>query len=336
MTLPHAFAPDDQQLVRYVLGLLPDEEAERLDEASIADDELALRLRVVEDDLVDSYVRGRLPAETRERFESYYLASPRRAEQVSFAAKLVRAIDRAATQADAETGGEAVPVTAGPQNVAGSAQVVAWPTRSRLRFVLSPGLAAAAAVLLILCGALAFQAMRLGQGLSVARSENVALDRRTRELERQLADQRAANDTATTELARARAVRTAPSPPAAPDANAGTTLIAALLLLPQTRAIGPIPTLTIPAGADRVMFELRLDANDFSQYRLGLQDPATNRVVWRSGWIAPASAGDQASLTVAVPATLLKPQHYSFELAGRGGSAGAEVVGSYAFQIVPR
>ena len=56
------------------------EDAERLDEASIVDDEIAARLRMVEHDLVDAYVRGRLTGDTLARFESHYLASPRRRE----------------------------------------------------------------------------------------------------------------------------------------------------------------------------------------------------------------------------------------------------------------
>jgi len=62
---------DDQQLVRYLLGLLPPHEADRFDEASVVDDEVAARLRGVEDDLVDAYVRGTLAIDLRERFESH-------------------------------------------------------------------------------------------------------------------------------------------------------------------------------------------------------------------------------------------------------------------------
>ena len=78
-----------------MLGLLPDEATERLDEASIADDEVAARLRSVETDLIDSYVRGQLAGATLERFESYYLSSPRRRENVRLAlASSARSIDR--------------------------------------------------------------------------------------------------------------------------------------------------------------------------------------------------------------------------------------------------
>ena len=48
----------DEHLIRYLLGELPDAEAERLDERSITDDAFAQRLRLLEDDLVDRYARG--------------------------------------------------------------------------------------------------------------------------------------------------------------------------------------------------------------------------------------------------------------------------------------
>ena len=57
---------DDERLVRYLVGALDDDEIERYDELSIADGEFAVRLQSVEDDLVDSYVRGELSGDTLE------------------------------------------------------------------------------------------------------------------------------------------------------------------------------------------------------------------------------------------------------------------------------
>src|SRR5215510_8018615 len=94
-------APDDEQLERYLLGLLSDEDTERLDELSIADDELAWRLKVVEDDLIDAYVTGTLEGPRLARFESFYLSSPRRRKKVTFAGNLLRAVDRAAAPGEA-------------------------------------------------------------------------------------------------------------------------------------------------------------------------------------------------------------------------------------------
>ena len=120
-----------------------------------------------------------------------------------------------------------------------------------------------------------------------------------------------------------------PVAPAAPDVKA-----IALVLLPQTRSAGAVPILELPAApADRVRFELRLEAGEFDRYRVGLRDPTSNEVVWRSDWIGANASPDGASVHVAVPRLLLKAQHYTLDLAGRTGTDAAHVVGSYAFEV---
>ena len=94
--------------------------------------------------------------------------------------------------------------------------------------------------------------------------------------------------------------------------------------------------LALPADADRVAFELRLEPNDASRYEVALKDPATGRVVWRSEWLAKTSSGDEASLVVVIPARALKPQHYVFHLNVRSSGGQTDVVGSYSFQVLPR
>jgi len=284
---------DDEELVRYVLGLLPDEARERLDEASIADDEVATRLRSAETDLVDCYVRGQLSGATLERFESYYLSSPRRREAVRLAASFLSAVDRSVTRAE--------PVT--------------WTDRSArpARFA---RIAAAAALVMAVGSVFLFQAVRPRNELTRATSGNGAVERRASE---------AASASLTPASASPAGKRAAP-----PER------IAAVVLLPPTRTVAPIPTLAIPFGAVRVRFDLQLEANDFPTYRVGLKDPATGEILWRSDWIVPRASADQVSIPVLVPASLLGPHHYSLDLAGRGAGGRAEVIGSYAVRIVQR
>lgn len=305
MSLPNKPGQADE-LVQYVLGVLPPEETERLDEASIVDDDIAARLRRVEDDLVDSYVRGQLSGDTLAQFESHYLSSRHRRERVEFARKFLRAVDKV----DKETG----PVAADVQPKPGASKLVAT-------------LAVAATLSLVAGGALLLQTVRLGRGLREAQSDRVTVDQRARDLEREVNDLRAANTAAAKELARARES-------AATVVREAATV--ALVLLPQTRSIGPVPTLTMPAGTDQLGFELRLESNDFPSYQVGLRDPAVNTVIWRSGWIAAKSSAGQSSVRVGVPARALKPQHYSLDLSGRRPAGASEVVGSYAFEIVPQ
>jgi hypothetical protein len=295
---------DDQLLVRYLLGLLPPHEADRFDEASVVDDEVAARLRSVEDDLVDAYARGTLAIDLRERFESHYLASPRRRERVAFAAALTRAVDEA-------------PRPAAPAS---------W--RSRWMPALLPALAVAAALLVVASAGLLVESVRLGRSRLVAESDRAVLDQRAHDLERQNADLRAANADIAQQLERA---RTRPAA-AAPDGKA-----IALVLVPQTRSLGAVPVLDLPeAEADRVGFELRLEASEFDRYRIGLRDPASNEVVWRSDWVGAKASVEGAAVRVAVPRSLLKSQHYTLDLTGRTGSDAAHVVGSYAFEVTGR
>jgi len=330
----HGPEDDRDQLVRYLLGLLPSDRAERLDEAAITDDDIAARLRVVENDLVDAYVRGDLTGETLERFESHYLLSPRRRRMVTFARGFVRAVDGAApasaSEPESQVASSTRPADADPHVAAAPRE------RSAGRGRFSPMLLALAAVLVAACGVLIVQAARLRTGLEAARSQTAALEQRTRSLEQQLADQKASKDAAVKELERARTASAAPVGAAKTAASGVEMLPAALVLLPQTRAIGPIPTLTLPAHTERVPIELRLESNDFVQYEGGLKDPATSQVIWRSGWLFATWAPSRRLVRLAVPANLLKPQHYSLDLSGRDASGHVEVVGSYAFQVAPQ
>ena len=83
-TPPHIDA-DDELLVRYLLGELPDDERERLQDAYFTDDVLFARLLVAEDDLIDAYVRGTLTEAQRRRFEQRFGPSPAQARRLKFA-----------------------------------------------------------------------------------------------------------------------------------------------------------------------------------------------------------------------------------------------------------
>src|SRR5215831_8486181 len=130
---------DDQLLARYLLGALPAEETERLDELSIVDEEVAARLSAIEYDLVDAYVRGETRGEDLARFESFYLSSAKRREKVGFARALL----------ERETGTAAAPATGLPTVVTPESKL---PPRRRSLFsrpVVQWGFAGAAAILLL-------------------------------------------------------------------------------------------------------------------------------------------------------------------------------------------
>ena len=300
--------PDDQHLVRYLLGLLPDEEAEWLDEAGIVDDDLALRLRVAETDLVDAYVRGTLTGETLARFETFYLSSPLRRKKVRFAERFLGAIDRAA---------------------APRATVVA-PRRTRFRWPV-----AASLFLLAACGALLFEDVRLREGLNQARHTSAASDRRSEALARELEQARAAVGETRQALGSARTALTARGSSAGGRAVASgpTPPQLALVLMPQTRASGPLPTVAVSSALTQVDVDLRLESNDFSRYRVDLKDPGSGRTVWGSGDVPARSVRDASFVSIAIPAAVLASQHYLLEVAGLDAAGRVETLASYTFQI---
>ena len=146
--------PSDGVLVRYLLGLLPDEEAERLDELAVGDDAVARRLEAVENDLVDDFVRGALDGDVRAQFEAHFLSTARGREKVRFARALVRS---AAAAPERRT-----------------------PARAHL---VSRGLLAAAAVVLVVAGSVFVARQTRDPGgpapTDVARQPDVALPPQT-------------------------------------------------------------------------------------------------------------------------------------------------------------
>jgi hypothetical protein len=78
----------DSTLTRYLIGDLPQEEIDALDERSIVDAEFAERLRAAEHDLADAYHRGELSADERVKWERGPGASIQGHEQLRLARAL--------------------------------------------------------------------------------------------------------------------------------------------------------------------------------------------------------------------------------------------------------
>jgi hypothetical protein len=84
----------DDPMIRYLLGEIPDEERDRFEELYFQDNALHERLQALEEELVDSYVRGKLEGDRRRRFEQRYLATAEGRERVAFAQTLTEYISK--------------------------------------------------------------------------------------------------------------------------------------------------------------------------------------------------------------------------------------------------
>jgi hypothetical protein len=311
---------DEQFLVRYLLGELSEQEAERLDELSIADDEFAWRLRAAEDDLVDAYVRGELSGETLERFRTVYLVSPQRRQKVGFAGALL-----AYGQRNVAPASDARPETAASRLIPAAKRSTQGHERGRSATGVFAQWALAAAAAVAIAGAayLFVENRRLRDEVSQTQALRSEVEQSARGLRTELEQERSTNAAIRDELTRLReSLQSLRVPPLRP-----------LVLLPLRRGGSQTATVTLPSGAQQVPFRLRLESDDFPRYEAALRDPATGQAVWRSGRLAARADGPDRYVELQVPAALLKQQNYTLELAGRPPTGGAELVSSYAFRI---
>jgi HAMP domain-containing protein len=320
----------DQEMIEYLLGSLPEAEAERFGELSITDDEFVDALKVAENDLVDAYVQGELSGETVKQFELHYLATPLRREKVDFA-QAFQVLAR--KKADLSTAVEAQKASE-PRS---KRKRAGWLSMLNILAVPRPalqwGLATVAIVLLVAGGLLLFKNVRLQRQISQTEARRSELQRREQQLQRQLEDQRTTSAQTEQELARVREER-AKLEAELRSAKPQTGAIASFILTPQLRGAGQIKTITIPAGTEHVTMQLQLDPNEYSNYSVALLDQLSHQILWRSGRIRARGAADSKSLSVSFPANLLRAQTYSLRVSGVSSTGDSEFMSDYPFKVV--
>jgi anti-sigma factor RsiW len=194
----------------YLLGQLPENETEQLDELTITDEEYAERVRAVEHDLVDAFARGELEGLVLEQFRAHYLTTPRRLEATRFA--------RALQSYEAPlTGSRSTQANRGPTAATSAEKTPRW--RHWLPLAAAVVLAVASAWLAL---------------------ENRALRDRAMSAELQRDQQLRAAETPSATEPPAPSTGVAPSLPA----------VATLLLTPQLRSGRQLPTVTLTGGGN--------------------------------------------------------------------------------------
>ncbi|HEV2801846.1 MAG TPA: hypothetical protein VGW12_15325 [Pyrinomonadaceae bacterium] len=86
----------ENRILAYLLEELPEEEAERFEEECFAAENWPDEINLIEEDLIDDYLRDELTPERRRRFEHNYLTTAARRERVRMAAALLDHVDRVA------------------------------------------------------------------------------------------------------------------------------------------------------------------------------------------------------------------------------------------------
>lgn len=342
-------ALNNETIVRYLLGSLPEAETERLDELSITDDDFAVALNATEKDLLDAYVQGELNEPALEQFRSYYLASPLRRGSLEFAQAFSALAERqVASSSTAHE--ELFAERSASQKRSGGWFGKGLFTTPRLAW--QWGFAVAALAFLVAGIWLLSENMRLHQQISQPQVRPEGRGTRELELQNELERQRQAVAKTEQELASVRAERVRlqaelkqqeRESQAATDqrnssnqerSSARGVSIASFILTPQMRGVQQIPTISIPADTDRVSMQLELEPNDYSTYRVALIDQAGNQTFWRSRQLKAKATPNGKALSVAFPSSLLSPRVYALRVSGVGADARSEVVGDYPVKVV--
>jgi anti-sigma factor RsiW len=326
-----ADALNEDLIVRYLLGDLPEERLTEIEDRAFRDPEYLQEILAVESDLIDGYVRNELSDSERRLFQSRFLVSAERRQKVEFARNLTRVLPETTV---AEREGRPA-IDRGRIGLWGSITALLSGLRPMERFAL-----AAAAVLIVIGGSwLATETVRLRT--RVGRLQAQQQDQQA--LENQLAEERARNESLSSrleseqqqrerreevirELEREREglAETRPTQPT----------VLSLALLPGIPRSGSVhPKLVLPQSARLVRLQIGIEPGDeHKTYRVELHTQA-GQPVWSQDNLSSRSG---RSIVVNLPARLLSTGKYELTLKGITDGGQTEDVGYYYFDVMKK
>ncbi len=314
-------------MVRYLLGQLPEDEQNRLEDRFFTDDDYFEELRVVEDELIDAYAQGKLSRRDRELFETRFLASPAQRRRVELAKTLMRSVSLASATEQPES-------FVRPQTASWRYSLTAF-----LRGLSPAGRFALATVALLIAlgGAwLMVETLRLRNQLERISAEQIAMRQREQAAQQQLAEQRARNDQLAEQLEREQNQRALLEQALVEQRHSLPTIISFALTAGLLRDPGSSNRLVIPPGTDLLRLRLDLeDGRERAHYRAVIRTVEGNRV-WSQQGLRLRSTNSGKAIVLRLPATLFAPGDYILTLSGVKAAGEAEDINDYYFRIVRR
>ena len=302
----------DELLIQYLLGELSEEEQEGVEQRFISDPEFYKQLLTVEDDLIDAYTEGELSQSRRTSFENHFLRSPDRHARVGFAKAFMVYVSR---KADATR-----PITESARRrpLFGFLRFESWPVPLRV----------AAVVLVILAGAwLATESLRLRNRVQQGELQRAALERKQRELEQQMDEERRHSQELSAQLERERNERDQQTPGQTVPDQVRSGIVSFLLTPGLVRGTGEAQKRIIPPGAGQVSLQLNFKEGDYESYVVVIST-VVGREVWRKAGLKPQSRNGGKFVVVQVPAGVFATDDYIVTLSGTGST---EKVAQYFF-----
>jgi len=308
-------AMSDETLRLYLLCRLEEDERLALDERLLVDNQLAERIVLVESELTDDFVAGRLNAVEREAFAKRFLVTEERKRQLHFTSALQ---DYSRSRA------------AAPVSVITQPPGPAWRERIAGLFSLNRpawAFAGSLAVLLLLIGLVWFAKQRREtQGL-IARHEPIPTS----------APQVSPQVVTTPAISSVPQPTPAPKIPVVPTPAepAVRPAIASIVLLPGAiRGGGDLPRIALPDGErDIVRLSLVLETPAEGTYQAELLTAGGQTVTARSKLNAETGKSE-TRVVLNIPARLLHNGDYQIKLSRQRSDGQLEIVGRYYFRAL--
>lgn len=299
----------ENQMHRYLLGDLPEEEAIALEERLFSEDETFEEICEIENRLVDGYVRGRLSPPDREKFERHYLSSPLHQKRVRVAQELIKRADASLL---VEEWGE---------------QPLA--RKTSVKQPISWWSLAAAVVILLLSASLVWLSLERSRlRREVARMALAGEAQRGREQSRadQAALARNQNEEMKEALERLRAQSA--TPPPAPRGIFSFTLSPRLV-----RSQGETQSLSLPGTAGVVRLSMRVEQGDARTFQVVVREVG-GPVIWRRSGLKPRLEQGDNKVVLDIPGGSLSPVDYILTLSVLDSAGARQEINRYFFRII--
>lgn len=324
---------DELPIRRYLLGEASVEEGQKVEERLLRDADFFERLSLVEDELIDDFVRGELSHHERERFSEFFLFTPERRLKLEILQSLK-------SYAAAEVI-HAQPVNPVRHNISW------WESLTASSWLSSRAAGFALAVLLLVILGITWLVFRPGQ------TRNEPLEARVPdEVQRSPAtpdaqptpstapggnsnigpERRDDNSQPRNENASLPPIQT-PTPARPGDTSPARSPVYAITLsAPLVRDGQQGKSFNIPLGTKQVRLSALFESESYEKYRAVVRNINTGEQVTRED-LAAGTSGRSKRVAFTLPVKSLKPGDYIMLLSGTTIGGEAEDIRSYYFRI---
>jgi anti-sigma-K factor RskA len=308
---------NEEKLRDFLLGVVSETERAAIEEQFLADEDFSAQVLVVEDELIESYLRLELSAPDRQRFEVAFLTQPRRRERVLTMKSVL-----AAANAEASSG---APLRASLPSV--------W-TRVSALFHFQSAWAryafAAALVAVMAFGAmLLFKQFRRKQDEQIVQQTPGPIRPEAGASTSPAVSPDISHPAPTPGITAVPRVSPSPTTQAPPD---GPTLATIILRPTLVRDPSGAHKLNVTSSVKQVQAQLTLERNDYHSYAVRITT-VEGRMVWQSGSNRARATNAGSALVITIPAKSLPADDYIVEVSGINSGRPPESIASYFFSI---